>query len=316
MRLEKSFCVGAAAICLVVAHGSDAAGQLLSPRLFAPNATSHPNRVVAVHFQALILESRADSVASTLLPRPQQAAPPPTPEHTGFQALARSTGADFKEFPRRTSTWVILAMGGAGALAVHPADHSVNARIGGNPTMGRFFAPGKYVGLGYVQIAAAVGTYVTGRYIMKPDPGLGSHTNRVAHLGFDLLRAQILTQTFMYGIKIAVRRDRPTGECCSFPSGHAATTFATAAVLERHLGLRAAWPTIFIASYVAASRLYDNRHFLSDVVFGAALGTACGWTVVGRHGRSQYALLPIPVKGGVAVTLLRMPQPRVGAQVP
>jgi membrane-associated phospholipid phosphatase len=143
--------------------------------------------------------------------------------------------------------------------------------------------------------------------MMAPDPRAGRHTNKVAHLGFDLLRAQILTQTFTYGIKVAAQRDRPDGSCCSFPSGHASTTFATAAVLERHLGVRAAWPTMFLASYVAASRLYDNRHFLSDVVFGAALGTACGWTVVGRHGRSQYALVPSPVKGGIAVTLVHVP---------
>ena len=53
------------------------------------------------------------------------------------------------------------------------------------------------------------------------------------------------------------------------------------------------------------SRLHDNRHFLSDVLFGAALGIASGWTVVGRHGRSDYTLLPVPVPGGVAVTLSR-----------
>ena len=40
-----------------------------------------------------------------------------------------------------------------------------------------------------------------------------------------------------------------------------------------------------IATYVATSRLSENRHFLSDVIFGASLGMASGWTVVGRHGR-------------------------------
>ena len=102
--------------------------------------------------------------------------------------------------------------------------------------------------------------------------------------------------------------DRPTGECCSFPSGHAATAFAVAAVLERHLSYRAAWPTLVAATYVGASRLHDNRHFLSDVVFGSAIGMATGWTIVGRHGRSEYALLPVPVRGGFALNLMRAPQ--------
>ena len=107
----------------------------------------------------------------------------------------------------------------------------------------------------------------------------------------------------MLGTKYAVRRDRPTGECCSFPSGHATTAFAAASVIERHFGYRMSVPMMVAATYVATSRLHDNRHFLSDVVFGAALGTATGWTVVGRHGRSTYALTPVPVPGGVALEL-------------
>jgi hypothetical protein len=58
---------------------------------------------------------------------------------------------------------------------------------------------------------------------------------------------------------------------------------------------------------VGASRLVENRHFLSDVVFGAAVGEAVGWTIVGRHGRSEYALEPVPVHGGMMVALVRTP---------
>jgi hypothetical protein len=36
---------------------------------------------------------------------------------------------------------------------------------------------------------------------------------------------------------------------------------------------------------------------------GSAIGTATGWTVVGRHGRSSYALAPVPVRGGFAFQL-------------
>ena len=79
-------------------------------------------------------------------------------------------------------------------------------------------------------------------------------------------------------------------------------TFATAAVLERHFGYRASWPMFAVAGYVAASRLTDNRHFLSDVLFGSALGMAAGWTVVGRHGREDFTLFPVPTRGGVALS--------------
>src|SRR5262249_10163534 len=110
-------------------------------------------------------------------------------------------------------------------------------------------------------------------------------------------------------LKVSVRRERPDGSNNkSFPSGHAAATFAVASVLERHLGYRLALPTIAIATYVGTSRLHDNVHFLSDVLFGAAVGTAAGWTVVGRHGRTNYAFQPMPVPGGVAFMMTRLPK--------
>lgn len=237
----------------------------------------------------------------------QQPAPThPEPEHTGFKALLVETGRDFKAFPSRRSTWAILAIGGAAAAIAHPADGKVNRRLVGSPAVGRFFAPGKHIGSVYGQVGTAVGLYVIGRYVVPPAKG-EPRTNKLSHLGFDLLRAAAVSQALTQAIKVTVRRDRPTGECCAFPSGHSSSAFAAASVIERHLGYRGAVPTFAIAAYVAASRLHDNRHFLSDVLFGGALGVASGWTVVGRHGRSSYALMPVPVRGGVMVTVTRTP---------
>jgi membrane-associated phospholipid phosphatase len=224
---------------------------------------------------------------------------PPEPEHTGFGALVHATGSDFAAFPKRTSTWVILGIGGAAALLVHPWDDEINSELQESDTLRKALKPGKYLGYAWVQAGAAVGVYLVGRYAMEPEPG--THTNKWSHLGFDLMRAQILTQALTYGIKVTVRRDRPTGECCAFPSGHASMTFATASVIERHFGYRGSWPMFLIAGYVSASRLTDNRHFLSDVLFGSALGIVCGWTVVGRHGRDTFTMDPVPVRGGVAL---------------
>ena len=235
---------------------------------------------------------------------PQSTQQPPEPRHTGFKALVFETGGDFKAFPRRRSTWVILGIGGAAAALASPVDDDVNNRLAGSDAADRFFAPGKYIGSFYVQAGTAVGLYVIGRYALPKAAG-ETRTNKVSHIGFDMLRALIVSQTFTQAIKNTVRRDRPTGECCAFPSGHASATFATASVLERHFGYRGAWPTFAIAAYVATSRLHDNQHFLSDVLFGSALGVASGWTAVGRHGRSSYALMPVPVRGGVMVTLIR-----------
>ena len=270
---------------------------------FAPpmSGTSAPTEPLSAppparnnEFEALMDDAESPQVGP-------QAPKPPQPQHTGLSALWFSLMSDFKEFPRRESTWVFLAVGAGGAAASHAADHAVNQKLVGNETASRIFAPGKYLG-GWTQFSVGVGMYVIGRYALEPENGT-EHTNKWSHLGFDLVRAQLLTQAFTQAIKQTVRRPRPTGECCSFPSGHSSATFATAAVLERHLGLRGAWPTIAVASYVAISRLHDNRHFLSDVIFGAALGTATGWTVVGRHGRSSYVWMPVRTPGGVAVVV-------------
>lgn len=232
----------------------------------------------------------------------------PGAHHTGFQALIRTTGADFRAFPRRRSTWVILGIGAAAAALSHPGDSEFNSHVVSSRAVGRFFAPGKWLGSAPTEAGVAIGLYAIGRYMVPRNEGDhidSPRTNRFSHLGFDLLRAQIVSQAFIQVTKIAVRRDRPTGECCSFPSGHAASAFAAASVIERHLGYRAAWPTLLAATYVGMSRLHDNRHFVSDVMFGSALGIATGWTIVGRHGRSDFALAPVPVRGGMALALSR-----------
>jgi membrane-associated phospholipid phosphatase len=237
-----------------------------------------------------------------LIPRGPEVVP--EAEHIGLKSLLRTTGADFLAMPKRPSTWVILGIGAGAALLTHPADHGFNDRLTGSKAVSRFFAPGKWIGAVGVQAATGVGLYTIGRYVL-PHPKGQPGTNRMAHLGYDLLRAQIVSQTIIQAMKVSVGRERPSGECCAFPSGHAATAFAAASVLERHFGYRAAWPTLLAAAYVGASRLHDNRHFVSDVMFGSAVGIATGWTVVGRHGRNQYSLMPIPVRGGMAVSVTR-----------
>lgn len=231
---------------------------------------------------------------------PDALQPPPASldnPHTGFKTLFRDVVQDFRHLPSRdTLLWLGIG-GGLSALAV-PEDDDLNGRLAGSHFADVFFGPGKTLGYGYVQIGAAVGTWVIGRAVDK--------RGRVAHLGLDLLRAQIVTQTFTYALKYAVQRERPDGsDNHSFPSGHASTTFATATVLQRHLGWKAAVPTYAVATYVAASRLHENRHNMSDVIFGASLGLVAGRTVT-RHGRQNYAFMPVVVPGGLGVQVVRI----------
>ena len=222
---------------------------------------------------------------------------PPTPEHTGIRALLANLGEDVQHLPAMQNVY-LAAIGGVLAAGVHPADQTVNARlISHYDTVNTAFAAGKYIGKTPEQVALSLGTYAFGRIFDEP---------KTAHLGMDLLQAQILTELLVEPIKFATRRERPDGSNRqSFPSGHAAVTFATATVIERHLGWRKSVLGYAIASYVAASRLHDNRHYLSDVVFGAAVGSIAGRTVV-HHASDYWAVMPVTVPGGVALMVTRV----------
>jgi hypothetical protein len=227
---------------------------------------------------------------------PAEAKEPPTPAHTGFQALAKGLVGDFTHLAAVQNAYIALA-GGAVATAVHPADQNFNVRLRSHyDVVNAAFAPGKYLGNTPEQVALSLGTYAWGRIFDE---------KRVSHLGMDLLRAQILTTALVQPLKFATQRERPDGSNShSFPSGHAAITFAGATVLERHLGWRNSLLAYAAATYVAASRLHDNRHYLSDVAFGAAVGAIAGRTVT-QHGRDTWTFVPVNVPGGVAVVAVR-----------
>lgn len=217
--------------------------------------------------------------------------------HTGFKTLIGDTGGDFKHMFTDLAPLMWMGWGGAGALVVHPFDDNVSQHFY-NGGLDGFWSFGKVLGLGWVQIGGAVGTWGVGRAIDK--------RGRAAHIGLDLLRAQIVTQSLTYGLKVGVRRDRPDmSDGYSFPSGHASTTFASASVLERHFGWKFGVPGYALATYVAASRLHENRHWLSDVVFGGAIGMAAGRAVT-RHGRSHFALVPLAVPDGYGIAFTRI----------
>lgn len=208
-----------------------------------------------------------------------------------FTRLFQATVTDFRQVPSKENL-VIFGIGGLAAGMTRPADTSVSNTMSRSTSLGSAFAPGERIGSAASQMAAAITTQIVGNAIGN---------RRVAALGSDLVRAQIMTQMMTAGIKLSVRRGRPDGTQYSFPSGHASTTFATATVLQRHFGWKAGAPAYALATYVAASRVQVKRHFLSDVTMGAALGIVAGRSVTVGRGDGRFALAPAAVPGGAAV---------------
>ncbi len=220
--------------------------------------------------------------------------PAPTPRHTGVRALMKDLAEDVKHLPsKENAVWV--GVGGGLALAVHPADDRLNRSLVGSDAADRVFRPGEVLGELPTLLGAATTIYAVGRFRDQP---------KVSHTGMDLIQALAVSEALAQGLKYSVRRQRPDGTSRnSFPSGHAADTFAFATALERHFGWRGAIPAYVFSSYVAMSRLPANRHWFSDAIFGSAVGIIAGRTVT-RHGR-PFPLTVAAVPSGAALIYVR-----------
>jgi membrane-associated phospholipid phosphatase len=97
---------------------------------------------------------------------------------------------------------------------------------------------------------------------------------------FDALTSVLATSALCKAIKPFVPERRPNGENCnSFPSQHAAESFAAALALRRYFGKRTGAAAIGAGTLVAISRLFALKHRARDIVAGIAIGTVVTMTV-------------------------------------
>jgi len=106
-----------------------------------------------------------------------------------------------------------------------------------------------------------------------------------------------------FAVKLAVRRERPRLDGLpplaaaptelSFPSAHAASSLAAATAMAR-VAPGARGPLYGLAALICLTRPYLGMHYPSDVLAGAALGTALGraWPGLGRDGTVRTAAAP------------------------
>ena len=88
--------------------------------------------------------------------------------------------------------------------------------------------------------------------------------------------SNILAGGIVQGTKMISGRERPNfTNKHSFPSGHTETAFVAAEFLHQEYKDKSIWISIggySVATFVGVARIYNNKHWVSDVITGAGIG--------------------------------------------
>lgn len=140
------------------------------------------------------------------------------------------------------------------------------------------------------------GAYVYPALIATWVAGLATGNDRVRDIGGHTLTAATAAGLVVTGLKWTVGRERPSSGAdadhfhsfhaldSSFPSGHTAVAFSVASSLGAEIPGH--WDDVGLyglATLTGFARMNDNKHWLSDVVGGAAVGILAGRWATRSH---------------------------------
>ncbi len=94
---------------------------------------------------------------------------------------------------------------------------------------------------------------------------------------WQLIKTGVVSRVAVEGLKYAVDKDRPddSGDD-SFPSGHTADSFAAATFIQQRYGWKWGIPAYIGATFVGYTRVDSDKHYVEDVLAGAAIGIISG----------------------------------------
>jgi membrane-associated phospholipid phosphatase len=147
---------------------------------------------------------------------------------------------------------------------------------------------GNQWGSGFTLAGAALALTAVGHVAGSP---------KLSGAGIDMTRALIYSGVLVASLKYTVNRTRPNGEPYSFPSGHSAAAFCVAPVIGQRFGRVAGVMAYGLATATGMGRIEDHKHYLSDVAFGAAIGTACGLAVTHANAHAWTPTLAVAPSG-------------------
>jgi membrane-associated phospholipid phosphatase len=200
-----------------------------------------------------------------------------------------------------TAADLALAAGFTGiTVAMFPADRSVAQRLENENSKANRFLDRSATGFELISTPGAFligpALYVYGRYANHPGvEDLGAHGTEAVILatGVTGVLKGLLGRSRPYVTADTNPRDFTFGkgfsgeDRSSIPSGHTTVAFAAAAAVTSEV--QRMWPhyTWYVApmlyggaTLVGVSRMYHNKHWASDIVLGAGIGTFSGIKVV------------------------------------
>ena len=212
---------------------------------------------------------------------------------------AQTASADSRSLFTRNDA--ILAAGFAGlTVAMFPIDKELARMITNDVSKTNRFITRGSTGVELItdpgSLVIGAGLYTYGRL---------AHKHNIEDLGWHGTESIVIAGTTTWILKSLAGRARPyvskdtspadfqlfagfrNGDRMSFPSGHTTTAFAAASAVTSEF--RRIWPShswlVGPAMYggatlVGLSRMYHDKHWASDVVVGAAIGTFTGLKVV------------------------------------
>jgi membrane-associated phospholipid phosphatase len=243
-----------------------------------------------------------DAPAASLPPAGESAAPP--------AGLGEIVKGDLAAWPRELWTdlklsytprnALILAAGGAAAIGLRKwvdddaADHW--RRNGDSQGVAGNIAD--IVGHPGAHFAAAATCYLLGAG--RQDAGL-------LRFGRRAINTLLITDVSVLVAKGLANSSRPNGDRWGFPSGHAASSFAMATLIDDEFGHGWGAAAFALAGYITYARVDGGKHDVSDAFFGALLGVVIAHGICeGREPKvAGWSLLPYAEPGGGGIALVR-----------
>ncbi len=141
--------------------------------------------------------------------------------------------------------------------------------------------------------------------VLIPLTGIATATVKGDREGqVQFLKAFLTNTVITAALKASIDKTRPDGDCCdSFPSGHTSFSFMGASFLQTRYGKKFGIPAYAAATFVGYSRVSADKHYVEDVIAGAAIGYFSSYLFTTRYAGME--VVPVARHDFIGVTFAR-----------